>query len=190
MSKNVIIALLTAFIFTIVAVVGGNYLYETRHQGHFYFSSSGGNTSVQLGSAVLGNSPIINHLASPGTYQLHLTTDNYTTTLPVRLSSQTATVVDWQVGPTLETSSGITYELTPVNTNNSPLEIDTQPRGAIIDLDYTASNNRFSPWHSDQLAPGGHTVTISMPGYASLNIPITLEKDYQLTLHVKLAQKQ
>ena len=163
---------------------------KQRTQGHFYFGSLGGNAHVYLGAYDIGTSPIENYTLPPGWYEMKIETDFYTTTMPVRLTAGTATVVDWQVTDTLAKSSGLIYELLPLAGPETQLEIASIPDQTLVVIDEDQTSNNFTPWHTANLAPGKHTVTLTLPGYQSLSKPFTLTQSYRLKLTARLAQDQ
>ncbi len=189
MRKNWILAFITAVLVLGTGIACAAYLYQIRHQGHFYVGVAGGSATVSLGQHDLGATPIKNATLPPGWYEFSLHTDYYTYNLPLRLTQGTATIVDWQVATTLEHSHGIIYELLPAPTKNALLTVTTTPEKAQIDIDST-DETLFSPIVTKSLTPGLHTLQLSLPGHESQTIPFTATPGYELKISVKLAQDE
>ena len=177
-----------AIIIFIVACFGtGLYFLRLNSQGHFYLAAQGGNATVRLSSFYLGDAPIKDYKLPPGWYQLHLRTDYYDYTVPIRLVAKTATIVDWHLGDSLAHSSGIIYELIPAPKNSTLLTVTTSPEKALITVDQGEAVS--APIIEQALTPGDHQLQIVLPGFQTLIVPFTLTPGYQLKLTVKLAQE-
>lgn len=190
MEKNWLLAL-----FTTITIIGAGlffaiHFYSKKHQAHFYVGVSGGNANVQMNNLNLGIAPIKNATMAPDWYEFTLHTDYYDYSLPLRLTPQTATVVDWQVATTLESSSGIFYELLPTGQSDALLTLTTIPDKAQVYLDDDTLTESFTPLVTKKLSPGQHTLTLSLPGFQTQTLPCKLNPGYELKLTVKLAQDE
>ena len=193
--KQLIISSILSAVFTLglLSVLFYFTLQENRQLAHFYFTNTGGHATITLGSYRLGAAPIRDYTLPTGWYDLTIATDYYTYTLPLRLSSQTATVVDWQVSHSLDTSSGVIYELIPTGDDTHPLSIVTTPDRAAITIDHQSTSSTtpvYSPVELDTLSAGEHTINLNLPGHLALQVPVILTPGYKLKLTVKLAANQ
>lgn len=182
--------LIAVFFLSCAAIIFYQALNHRRHLGHLYLNVQGSNATVTLNGIDLGAAPITDYQALAGFYDLSITTDHYTYTTTIRLTPQTATIVDWQSSSTLENSSGLIYELIPLaSSNDNQLLIQTLPDRALLALN-TARQNEFTPFQSNQLNPGNYHALLSLPGYDNLNFSFTISNGYQLKITAKLAQTQ
>jgi hypothetical protein len=163
------------------------YFRPSPNLGYFYLSVSGGTATVSLNQQNLGYAPITDFTTPGGWYTLDLTTDNYTYSTPLRISPQTATVVDWRLSTTLEHSSGIIYELIPITpATNAQLEINTIPSQALLTIDQD-STSHFAPTKITDLPGGEHHLTVNLPGHDTISTSFIVSNGYLLKLTVKLA---
>lgn len=180
------------FLLTIFALVFFQNFNYQRHLGHLYLNVANSNATVYLDSQELGTPPLIDYQTPAGFYQLKIVTPYYTYTTPLRLSPQTATIVDWQAGSSVEKSSGLIYELIPLDLaaakGENQVLIQTLPDRALLIFANSTEKN-FTPYQSDQLINfQSETATLSLPGYINLNFNFTPVAGYQLKITAKLAK--
>jgi hypothetical protein len=187
MRNNLVLLGVLLFCLTVGGVGVGYYLGEKKSTSHVYVGASGGNVEVMLGKNELGMAPIKDYLIASGWYELQLKTDDYTYSIPLRLTPRTATVVDWQVSNTIAKSAGVFYELTPIRGEEVELNVTSVPERAALSVD-DEEEVVFSPTQIEKLEPGKHTLRASLPGYRSQEIPFMLTPGYQLKLTIKLGQ--
>jgi hypothetical protein len=174
------------FILTLLGIAIGYTLGEKKNEARFYLGCEGGNAQIFLGEKNLGPAPIKNYLLPSGWYELTIVTDYYRYSTPIQLSPQTATIVDWKISHTIDKSSGVIYELLPQKYRHPSLKITSVPDRAVINF-AGDDTSVFSPFQTDTLPPGNHSLTISLPGYHEQQLPFTLTNGYLLQLTVKLA---
>ena len=189
MNKKTIFLLTIIFLLTLTSVFFWYFLQEKKTQARFYLNFEGGEADIYLGNKKLSSPPIKDYLTPGGWYELKIVTPNYTYTTPLRLSPQTATIVDWKTGVNINNSSGVIYELFPIESPASELEIITLPDRAIIQLS-NLTEKFFSPSFFDNLQPGEYNLNLNLPGYDSIELPLTLHQSHRLKLTIKLAQSQ
>jgi len=190
-SKNWLLSFCVAVIVIATSLFFFVFIHHQRQQSHLYVGVSGGNASVRMNHYDLGETPIKDATLPPGWYDFTLKTDYYNFTLPLRLSPQTATVADWQLATDLSGSSGVFYELTPIHADQSLLTVVTMPEKAQLSLDGTNPEQPdISPLIEKEMTTGVHTLHVSLPGYESRDIPLTLTPGYELKVTVKLAQSE
>lgn len=176
------------FFLTLASLFFFQYFDQQKHLGHFYLNVANVNASVYLDEQNLGSLPIVDYQLSAGFYQLKIVTPQYTYETSIRLSPKTATVVDWDASVTLETSSGLIYELIPLkNKSENQVLVQTFPDRALLIFANSPTQN-FSPFQANNLETQAQTATISLPGYKNLNFNFTPVNGYQLKITAKLAQ--
>ncbi len=178
-----------SLILTLGGVFFFHYIYNLRLLGHLYVNVSDTNATILLNDQEIGQTPLIDHQAPAGYYQLTIQTNAYSYTTTIRLSPQTATIIDWQAGQTAPESSGVIYELLPLPADSSDqtqVIVNTIPDRALLTFSHHNSEN-FSPAQIPNLPPQEQNLTVSLPGYLPLTLEFTPQANYQLHLQVKLS---
>ncbi len=180
---------LIIFLLACGSVLFWQFLQEKKSLAHFYLHCQGANATIYLDNQKIGMAPIKDHPLQAGFHQLELVTDHYTFTTPLSFAPNTATVVDWQANTTINTSSGLIYELTPdPTTPNGSLQVISLPDHALFVID-DSPTPLIAPYQTSDLTSGSHQLTFSLPGFHDLVVPLTLTPNFKLKLTVKLAQK-
>ncbi|MBQ6450200.1 PEGA domain-containing protein [bacterium] len=188
MAKNWLAAFITVCTIVFSSIFFVLYFNHQLSTAHFYVGVSGGNANVSMSQYNLGATPIKDINLPPGWYQFNLDTDYYHYDLPIRLSPKTATIIDWQTSTSLEKSSGVIYELTPLTTRDSLLTVVTIPDKTQLIIDESSRSASFAPLVEENLSDGHHQLQVTLPGYQTLTVPMKLTPGYELKLTVKLAQ--
>lgn len=176
------------FFLTLVSLFFLQFFDYHAHLSHLYLMVANANAQVYLNDQELGSVPIIDYQTLAGFYQLKIVTTSYTYTTSIRLSPKTVTVVDWQAGMTIEESSGLFYELIPLEKNGeNQVLVQTLPDRALL-IFANSSVNNFTPYQNNQLALTAQTATLSLPGYHDLPFNFTPVAGYQLKITAKLAK--
>lgn len=146
--------------------------------------------NVFLDGELLGKTPYINKKLKEGEYLLKLEPINpslvgYETS--ISLNKGLLTVITWNPSETLKTSSGVIYELSPIN-NKKTAEVSfiSIPDTTMIKLDEQAK--QFAPLIISDLEPGHHQFEASLPSYQSQSHVINLIAGHRLNIHLKLAK--
>lgn len=175
----------------LVSIAGVFFWQQINYQhslAHLYVNVEGSTTEIYLNEQKIGQAPIKDYQIISGFYQLKIVTDNYSYQTTLRLSPQTATIIDWQATTQVENSSGVIYELLKLdNQQQTQLLINTIPDRSVLTFSHSRQTE-FSPYQTDQIAAGNYQVALSLPGYDNLNFPFTITPGYQLKITAKLAQ--
>ncbi len=176
------------FFLTIIGLFFFQTLNYQHHLGHLYLNVANANATIYLDNQELGSLPIIDYQAPAGFYQLKIVTAYYTYTTSIRLNPKTATIVDWQAGFTIEESSGLIYELIPLEkSGENQVLIHTLPDRALL-IFATSPEKNFTPYQGDHFSLQSQDATLSLPGYTNLNFNFTPIDGYQLKITAKLAR--
>ncbi len=188
MKKFVWLFPLFLLVFFFGGIVFWQKLYNTRSQAHLYVNLEGTTGTIFLDNQEIGTAPIKDFKIAHGFYELKIVTDHYQYTTTLRLSPQTATIIDWQAASTVENSSGLIYELLklPKNESGPQLLINTIPDRATLKI--SGHEQLFFAPYQEILPAGDYQATLSLPGYQDLQLPFTLTEKYQLKITAKLAQ--
>lgn len=189
MQKKTFFLLISIFIISILSVFFWYYLQEKKTQAHFYLNLENGQAEIYLNNKKLSSPPIKDYQLPGGWYELKIVTPHYSYISPLRLTPQTATIVDWKAGIDIKHSSGIIYELNPITSKLSELEVITLPDRGIFQLS-ASTDKYFAPHTIKNLMAKEYTLHLDLPGYDQLTIPLTLHPAHRLKLTIKLAQSQ
>lgn len=145
--------------------------------------------SLFLDGQYLEKTPFIRKDFEPKTYTLRIVPDDpnlveYQTSLT--LHKGTLSVVTWKPGTRPETSGGVTYELEKLPGNQTQLSLITIPDRALVSVDGGSSD--FAPVIIENITPGDHTFSVTMPSYESQEHTVQTIEGYRLNATVKLAQ--
>ena len=140
-----------------------------------------------------GTTPFFDDNLEAGEYTLKLVPEPTESSLSpwqqkIKLTSSIMTVVNREFGPTEEESSSEVLTLEEISDKNtSSLAVVTDPDQAIVKVD--AEPKGFAPITIDQIPPGDHSITISLPGFREKTIKAKTQASYKLTVSVKLAKE-
>lgn len=190
MTRRFLLILVMVFVLTIAGVVIWQKVQDLQAMGELIVNVAGGNANIYLNNQPLGAAPIKSYRVTAGFYQVSITTDNYTFTTPIRVSPHTATVIDWQLQPTVETSSGLIYELIALadRKQGAQLSIKSIPDRAIVTVS-GQENRYFAPFVLENLDTIAPQIKFELAGYKALTAAPTLTDGYQLVITAKLAQE-
>ncbi len=179
---------------TLILSCGGIIFYQKlsyqKQLGHLYINVQNSNAQIVLDGKNLGTTPVVDYQLLAGFYPLRLITDTYQYETTIRLNPQTATIINWQAGNNLDTSSGLIYELIPLaDKNTNQLIIQTLPDRALLHLSDSRDSN-FTPYQSQALQPTTYQGLFSLPGYQDLAFSFTVSNGYQLQITAKLATQE
>lgn len=145
--------------------------------------------SLFLDGQYLEKTPFIRKDLAPQSYTLKIVPDDanlaeYQTN--ITLNAGTLSVVTWKPGKRPETSGGVTFELEKLPGKETQLSLITIPDRALASIDGGSSD--FAPLIVENITPGDHTFSVSMPSYESQEHKIQAIEGYRLNATVKLAQ--
>lgn len=146
--------------------------------------------TLYLDNEYLGDTPFIDKSLDPGTYTLKIEPESselvsYETLITLRKGL--LTVVTWKPGTRPELSGGVVYELERLTDKSATeLSIVSIPDGAIVSVDSGEKN--FTPFITQDLDEGSHSVSFSLPSYESQEHTINMVAGHRLNVSVKLAK--
>ena len=132
-----------------------------------------------------GMTPYKNVTLKPGEVAIRLEARGSQWTRKVELKNNVNTVIDWEFGA--DSSEGGGYLLFMEKTGDekkSGLMLSASPDKAAISIDGEIKG--FAPMRIDDIGQGDKQVTISFPGYKSINVFVKAIKGYQLVVEAKL----
>lgn len=190
MGKKIALTLAVIVIILVAAAIYFLNPFQKQAQGGLQVVTYETDASLFLNDQYLDKSPFIDRKINAGRYSLSITPDNKELVphnLSVTINPGTLAVVYWKPGPTLAKSSGLVYELEPINDRKlGELQVVTEPNEAIITLNN--GSQEFAPHLFKELDPGDHTIKISLPGYEQNEQKFNISAGYRLKITAKLAQ--
>lgn len=144
---------------------------------------------VFLNGQYVADTPFLDKQLQPGLFQIKIQPfDDQLSSVETQLQLRRGilSVVSWQLGDSPQSSGGITLELEPIDGQAAAISIVTQPAQAIIG--FSDQDNVFAPLVLDEVEPGEHQVTISLPGYEQQQHTVNLVRGHRLLVTTKLAQ--
>ena len=145
---------------------------------------------VYLDGREAGSTPYKNTNLEPGDMEIKLVVNGSTEWVKkVYLFNYTNTVIDWDFGEDDNQSGG--YVLTMEKTGDakkSGLLVNANPDKCAVLVDNDIKG--FSPTKIEDVGEGDRQVTVSFPGYKSLNLFVKGLNNYQLIVDAKLGQEK
>jgi len=152
---------------------------------------------VFLDNKEMGKTPYSDEKLKPGEYTLKLEPledgidlSLVSWTSKIKLTAETMTVVNWQMGETENASEGETLSLEPAS-DKSLTElavITSNPDSVEVSLDNQKKGN--TPLILKDLTAGDHELILSKSGYNQRIIPIKTIQAYRLTISAQLSQSE
>src|SRR3989344_4958884 len=144
--------------------------------------------NIFLDNKSLGQTPVYQEGLKPGTYTLKVAASDQTLSAwegKITLNAGALTVIDRQLAADPAKSFGytLTFEVlanktaTEVNLISFPDTVSVMVDGAPVD---------FTPFKSDSIAAGGHTFTLTSPGYQDQVIKASVRAGNRLVINVQL----
>jgi hypothetical protein len=142
-----------------------------------------------LDDQYLDKTPFIDRKIQPKNYVLRIQPDDATYAAyetPIKLNKGIVTIVNWKPGPTSASSGGVIYEMEKLNTNDTQVELQTVPDGAIITFDQGAK--QFSPLLMTGITEGVHEFEVSLPSFKTQQHTVNVLKGHRVTITVILGR--
>lgn len=139
---------------------------------------------VYLNGVESGTTPYKNLSLKPGEVDLKLVSGTKSWERKVKLESNVTTVLSWNSENDEESSYILSMEK---NGSLGSLLISSNPGGAMVYIDGEIKNS--TPCKIEGLESGDRKVSISFPGYKSLNLIVKVVKGYQLVIESKLEKE-
>jgi len=144
--------------------------------------------NIFLDNKSLGQTPVYREGLKPGTYTIKIAASDQTLSAwegKITLNAGALTVIDRQLAADPAKSFGytLTFEVlanktaTEVNLISFPDTVSVMVDGAPVD---------FTPFKSDSIAAGGHTFTLTSPGYQDQVIKASVRAGNRLVINVQL----
>lgn len=145
-------------------------------------------TKVFIDNKESGMTPYKNNSLKPGEINVKLVTnDGAEFNRKIELQNKVNTVINWEFGKTEQETGG--YVLSMEKTGDikrSNLLVNATPDKSAVSIENEIVG--FSPTKIDDIGEGDKQITVSFPGYKSINLYIKAIKGYQLLVDSKLAQ--
>jgi len=140
---------------------------------------------VYLDGKESGMTPYKNNSLKPGEIEIKLDDGNGNYwERTIKLENNVTTVINW--GFTEDKNSGYILSMEKTGENGSIL-VNSSPGGAMIYIDGELKNN--SPIKVEKVGEGDRKLSISYPGYKSINLIMKVIKGYQLIIDAKLEKE-
>lgn len=154
-------------------------------------------TSVFINNVAVGKTPFFDDYKT-GEYILKLIPEGIATETAswqgkINIYKNALTYINRELGSSDIASSGeiltvVKMERTPKNSNMGEIYIETEPQGAIINLDNDEKG--VTPIILENVTRGEHELSVSMPGFFSRTQKINVEAGLRLNANFKLAIDQ
>ena len=146
--------------------------------------------SLYLDDEYLEKTPFLRKDLTPQTYTLKIVPDDpdlveYQTS--ITLHPKTLSVVTWNPRERPETSGGVTYELEKLSGKQTQFSLITIPDRGLVSID--GGNTEFAPILVENINPGEHAYSVTIPSYETHKHTVQLVAGYRLNATVKLAQQ-
>lgn len=139
---------------------------------------------VYLNGVESGSTPYKNLNLKPGEITLKLIEGGKSWERKINLENNVTSVINWN----LEKNNGSGYILSmEKNGSLGSILISSDPGGAMVYVDGEIKNS--TPCKIEGLESGDRKVSISYPGYKSLNLIVKMIKGYQLVIESKLEKE-
>lgn len=153
--------------------------------------------SVFIDNLAIGKTPFENKYKM-GEYMLKLipeggATDAASWQGKIKINKNSLTYINRELGSLDITSAGEILSITkmensPKNRNTGEIYIETEPSGAIINLDNDEKG--ISPLTLVDITQGNHELSVFMPGFFRRNQKVNVESGYRVNVLIKLAIDQ
>ena len=144
---------------------------------------------VFIDSKEAGMTPYKNVTLKPGERNIRIEARNKSWSRKIDLKSDVNTVVSWEFGEGEKNDGGyLLYMEKTGNEKKAGLMVSASPDKAAVTIDGEIVG--FSPLRIDDVTGGDKQVTISFPGYKSINLYIKTAKGYQLVIEAFMTEEK
>lgn len=185
-----------AFIFLLLVsfvLTGCNFPYLSQKKKAALQITSNIKATVFLNEEHLGQTPYFEENLKPGEYNLKLVPESTASPLVnwqgiVKLNAGILTVVNRNLGPSEEKSSGYILTLEPIGVKDkAQISFISTPDKAVITLN--GEPKGFTPLSLENIEEGEHLISVSAYGFVEETIKAKPIKGYKLLVNVQLAKK-
>lgn len=135
-----------------------------------------------------GNTPYKNTALKPGMVKIRLEDGQKVWEREVELKNRVTTIVDWSLGTSeLETGGYILYMEKTGDESKSGLLVNASPDKSAVAIDDTIRG--FAPIRLPDIGHEDKKITISFPGYKTINVFVRALPGYQLVMEAKLIEE-
>lgn len=143
---------------------------------------------VYVNGKEMGSTPYKNLELKPGDNEVRLVTAAREWKKTLELQNNINTVIDWQFGENEDNDSGYILYLEKTGDKKATLLVNTVPSKTTVNIDGVVKG--ISPIKVSDLNEGDRQLTVSFPGYKSVNVFMKAIAGYQLVVEVKLAAEK
>ena len=144
--------------------------------------------NVFLDNKSLGQTPVYQEGLKPGTYTLKVAASDQTLSAwegKITLNAGALTVIDRQLAADPAKSFGYTLTF-EVLANKTATEVNLVSFPDTVSVMVDGAPVGFTPFKSDSIAAGGHTFTLTSPGYQDQVIKASVRAGNRLVINVQL----
>lgn len=152
---------------------------------------------VFLDNKEIGKTPYSDEKLKPGEYILKLEPlkDGLDISLvpwtgKIKLTAETMTVVNWQMGETENTSEGETLSLEPASDKNLTELAVLTSNPDMVEVSLDSEKKGSTPLILKDITVGVHELILSKTGYNQRIIPIKTIASYRLTINAQLSKSE
>jgi len=132
-----------------------------------------------------GTTPYKNTSLAPGETEIRLETGDATWTKKIKLKSNISTVIDWELNKNEEKSGGyVLYMEKTGDSEKAGLMVTSVPDKAAIAIDEEIKG--YAPIRLSDIGEGEKQISLSFPGYKTIDIFAKATKGYQLIIEAEL----
>lgn len=144
---------------------------------------------VYLDGKEAGMTPYKNSSLLPGSTEVRLLSQDGEWTRILDLKNNVNTVVDWELSKNDKLEGGYVLFLEKTgDSNKAGLLVNALPNKCAVAIDGEIKG--YSPIRIEDINEGDRQVTISYPGYKSVNVFVKAIRGYQLVIDSKLAMEE
>lgn len=140
---------------------------------------------VYIDGKEMGLTPYRNRQLKPGEIDVKLITNESEWSKKIKLQNNISTVIDWEFGKSQEESGGyILYLEKTGDKKNAGLMVNTNPNKSTVIIDNEIKGQ--SPKRINNIGEGDKHLTLSFPGYKTMDVFIKSLNEYQLVVDAVL----
>jgi len=143
---------------------------------------------VYINGKESGMTPYKNTSLKPGDVEIGLGTEDYKWTRKIQLNNNINTVIDWEMGKEEKQGGGyILYMEKTGDSKKAGILVNVNPDKAAVAVDNEIKG--YSPLRMEDLTEGDRQITLSYPGYKTVNVFVKAMVGYQLIIEAKLVEE-
>jgi len=171
-------------------VLTGCTLFESKARSGLQIITGDISSIIFLDEQSFGTSPLIEKNLKPGTYTVRIEPTDASLMayeMNITLRRSLLTVITWNPGVDLETSSGVIYEMERLkNNDDTEVVFRSEPDGAIVVV--PGQPRAFTPAVFSQLPAGNLEYEVTLPSYDVHHHTLMVRPGYRMLVTAKLAK--